>query len=1713
MIDRTRNDAVHPLAVGMVLMVAVFGLSAAHAQTVLHVDDDAPLGGDGLSWETPLRYLQDALALAAEPGSEVDEIRIGQGVYKPHQIENLGTRNQNASFHLMNGLSILGGYAGWGEPDPDLRDPGLYETVLSGDLDGDDGPGFTNMNDNSYHVVTAEDVDSSALISGVTITSGYAYYGNASDPRTRGAGIYCYGATPTIELCIVTHCYARKDGAGMYALEGGSPAVLDCQFLGNWANDGDGGGISTYHSSLTVLNCAFIENSAEDWGGAIAHYDGELSIVGCSLVSNSTGRSGAAVYASDDGTVMIEACDFSGNEATEKGGGVYFSGGSLLLTDSTFLENTAPEGGGALRLYAGSDGTGVTITNCEFAGNSTAEYGGAILNDHVFNGLYIYDSLFDGNNAGTASGALYADTDELTLIQDCVFNNNTSGDEGGGAIRNDGWLEVYETTFAANETTERGGAIRNSGDLQMIDCVVSGNTSLHDGAGVFDYSWDGALITDCIFEENATQGVGGGLFLTTGAPIVERCDFRDNAAEIWGGGAYAIMCEGLLSECVFSGNDSQGEGAGLHVFDADVQCLDCTFTGNLAGVLGGGVYNCGSGTLALIRCSVNDNEAVLEGGGLCNVGGDVQVLNGTFIANHAGGLGGGLSNAGGGQVALTNCVMSGNISGLLGGALSTSEGGISVVANCAFSANEAAYLAGGSYTFAGGETALANAILWGNRDLGGVGEAAQLDADETSGLSVDYCCVQGWTGDLGGIGNFGDDPMLRDADGEDDIPGTADDDVRLSAGSSCIDAGDNLAVPPDTFDLDNDGETDGPVPVDLDDHARFFDDPSIEDTGNGEPPIVDIGAYEFDGEPVHYVGPSGGSWFIAEYWSGGAVPGPLTDIVLTTLVVVDGPNGVARDVIVVDDGALAIDAGSLLVHSLLVSRGGTLSLWHEDAALTVQELVVTETGVLDWVAGTIRVEAGTWTHGSALTIGDSGPCTLVLTGGAMVESSSIAIAAQGGVQGDGTLRAPLVANNGLLRPGLPIGSLLIDGDFQQAAEGTLSIEIRRLHAPALHDSLNVNESATLGGTLELLAAEPFEPAVGTASRVLIAEDLEGEFEVFNWPDEGGSLVFELSYEPQAVRVRITAPSPRLYVSSSAPPGGYGTTWDVAFNDFQDALDAADRLGGAIEEIWVATGTYVPSRRMDPDLPYSATFMLGDGLSWYGGFAGDETDINQRDIPANPTVLSGDTEGNDLPGFENIDDNVVHAVYGADLNTPIVIDGFIISGGYADPDAGGDKNEGAGLWLSQCSPTILNCTFTANHAGIGGGLYSFEGNPIVRDCLFEANRATVGGGAYIFVGNALVSDCSFVANDAPPGGSDYTGGGLTINSGQITVVNCEFRENATYFGGGICVGDGDHQIEACSFRNNTAWYGGGAIRVRSNSGTASFTNCLIVANSAKERGGGLEVRDGDPRFTDCVFIANETYDENADGGGAVYTRYAQPVFVNTLMVGNASRRGGAMFNEESDPQLITCTLVYNHTTEDRGGGLANMDGSHPIINSTILWANYEFGHEPEEEGQIYNWSGCSVAINYSCVHGWTGMFGGIGNIGDDPNFLDMDGPDNIPGNEDDDLRLGAGSPCIDAANNFAVPEDILTDLDGNPRFVDDPDTEDTGFGEPPIVDMGAYEFQVDLCPADFDGDGDVDTADLLHLLGAWGTPDGDVDGDGNTDTMDLLSLLAAWGECP
>jgi hypothetical protein len=99
------------------------------------------------------------------------------------------------------------------------------------------------------------------------------------------------------------------------------------------------------------------------------------------------------------------------------------------------------------------------------------------------------------------------------------------------------------------------------------------------------------------------------------------------------------------------------------------------------------------------------------------------------------------------------------------------------------------------------------------------------------------------------------------------------------------------------------------------------------------------------------------------------------------------------------------------------------------------------------------------------------------------------------------------------------------------------------------------------------------------------------------------------------------------------------------------------------------------------------------------------------------------------------------------------------------------------------------------------------------------------------------------------------------------------------------------------------------------------------------------------------------------------------------------------------------------------------------------------------------------------------------------------------------------------------EQVIYGMEATPRSVAVGDLD--GDLDPDVVVANRDTFDIAVlmnqcppeCPADFDGDGDVDTFDLLFLLGAWGTPNGDVDGDGDTDTADLLALLGAWGECP
>jgi hypothetical protein len=285
-------------------------------------------------------------------------------------------------------VGIYGGYAGVGAPNPDDRNIDAHETILSGDLTGDDGYFFDNNNENSYHVVTGSRTDVTAILDGFTVTGGNA---NGSEPNDRGAGMFNVAGHPTLGNCIFVDNIADGSdtgldarGAGMYNA-GGNPVLTDCVFRGNFAiggfaTSGLGAGMYNRDGSRPMLTrCVFSDNKADGgWetglgagGGMFNYNDSRPTLVSCIFRRNQAGSFGGGLVSSESSPTLIN-CLFSANATfawadRDYGGGVAHGGsGTPVLINCTFVDNHAEFGGG---LYNGC-ATPTTVTNCIFWHNA-----------------------------------------------------------------------------------------------------------------------------------------------------------------------------------------------------------------------------------------------------------------------------------------------------------------------------------------------------------------------------------------------------------------------------------------------------------------------------------------------------------------------------------------------------------------------------------------------------------------------------------------------------------------------------------------------------------------------------------------------------------------------------------------------------------------------------------------------------------------------------------------------------------------------------------------------------------------------------------------------------------------------------------------------------------------------------------------------------------------------------------------------------------------------------------------------------------------------------------------------------------------------------------------------------------------------------------------------------------------------------------------------
>ncbi|MBN1908398.1 MAG: hypothetical protein JW818_01550, partial [Pirellulales bacterium] len=211
----------------------------------------------------------------------------------------------------------------------------------------------------------------------------------------------------------------------------------------------------------------------------------------------------------------------------------------------------------------------------------------------------------------------------------------------------------------------------------------------------------------------------------------------------------------------------------------------------------------------------------------------------------------------------------------------------------------------------------------------------------------------------------------------------------------------------------------------------------------------------------------------------------------------------------------------------------------------------------------------------------------------------------------------------------------------------------------------------------------------------------------------------------------------LLVDADAPTGGDGLTWATAYNDLQPALARSATLNADadpannIDSIWIAEGTYKPTSELEPGDPRSASFSLVNNVTLYGGFAGAETALEQRDWTAHPVTLSGD-----LGTPVDNSDNAYTVVYCSE-GIEIALDGLQFIGGNGNgvyDDSRPERRIGGGVY-SLGNLALIQCVVSENTADHrGGGVYC-TGTLTIADCQVS-NNSTIGRGGGIYCCDTL-----------------------------------------------------------------------------------------------------------------------------------------------------------------------------------------------------------------------------------------------------------------------------------------------------------------------------------------------------------------------------------------
>lgn len=330
-----------------------------------------------------------------------------------------------------------------------------------------------------------------------------------------------------------------------------------------------------------------------------------------------------------------------------------------------------------------------------------------------------------------------------------------------------------------------------------------------------------------------------------------------------------------------------------------------------------------------------------------------------------------------------------------------------------------------------------------------------------------------------------------------------------------------------------------------------------------------------------------------------------------------------------------------------------------------------------------------------------------------------------------------------------------------------------------------------------------------------------------------------------------AAASRFYVDASAELGGNGASWDSAFRHLQDALDQT--VSGRGDEVWIAAGTYFPD--MGAHVTNSdrlASFMVKDGTSLYGGFAGGEIAIEQRNIESNLTILSGKI---------NVDP-ALWSLHVCTIETggSAIFNGLAIIGGNANGSDAGDDGAAAVYSPShEYTMTVENCLFR-DHLASGSGGVATGGHWTVINCSFIMNSAAAGGVAH--GGSWIAINSVFSHNSA-------SSVGAVASESAWTVINSTFSNNIASERGGVAA-ESNWTVTNSVFYGNYANFGGVA-----DHGQWSVYNSTFSSNSAGHSGGVTS-------FGDWT-ILNSIFDSTNTAGSGF-------IFENMLVLKNTPETG-------------------------------------------------------------------------------------------------------------------------------------------------------------------------------------------------------------------------------